>query len=51
METIKECKTEEMRGAIEQLSDENQSYLTGVLEALNFAQNSLVLETEEECYG
>ena len=33
--------TKALEEHIKQLSDENQRYLLGVLEALNFAQNSM----------
>ena len=47
MKIAKDPKTEELREAIEQLTDENQRYFIGILEALTFAQNVSVLEPEE----
>ena len=40
---------EHLECTIDQLSDENQFYFLGVLEALNYAQNSIETTGEEAC--
>jgi len=40
-------KEKQLHEAIEQLSDENQSHLLGVLEALYFVQNEREITTPE----
>ena len=39
--------TKRLENAIDQLTDEHQSYFLGVLEALNFAQNEREMPVEE----
>jgi len=39
--------TKRLENAIDQLTDEHQSYFLGVLEALNFAQNAREMAGEE----
>jgi len=42
-----DSRKKQLHEAVEQLSDENQSHLLGVLEALYFAQNERGMTTSE----